>query len=99
MNEIVNWEAKGNVVRFYLGKNGNQWGEDWLDSPYEKYKDVAFPFDVRVFEPPGSHTHPKDELIKRKLPCIIVSEKDYWTYEEALADKDSLKYYFGDKLD
>lgn len=25
-NEIIDFEKKGNLVRFYLGKNGKQWG-------------------------------------------------------------------------
>ena len=33
--EIIDFERKGNVVRFYLGKNGEQWGDDWDDAPYE----------------------------------------------------------------
>ena len=34
-NEIIDFVRKGNVVRFYLGKNGEQWGDDWDDYPYE----------------------------------------------------------------
>ena len=29
--EILDCTTKGNVVRFYLGKNGEQWGDDWSD--------------------------------------------------------------------
>lgn len=29
--EILDCTTKGNVVRFYLGKNGTQWGDDWSD--------------------------------------------------------------------
>lgn len=61
--QIIDFERKGNVVRFYLGKNGEQWGDDWDDAPYEhnagsvydKYiegkRDIAFPFDCSVLEP------------------------------------------------
>lgn len=33
--EIIDFETKGNVIRFYLGKNKKQWGDDWNDAPYE----------------------------------------------------------------
>lgn len=61
--EIIDFERKGNVIRFYLGTNGEQWGDDWDDTPYEcnagtvydKYvkgkRDIAFPFDCIVLEP------------------------------------------------
>lgn len=61
--QIIDFERKGNLVRFYLGKNGEQWGDDWDDTPYEcnagevydQYiegrRDIAFPFDSLVLEP------------------------------------------------
>mgnify|MGYP003397330125 FL=1 len=62
--QIIDFEQKGNVVRFYLGyKNGEQYGDDWDDSPYEhnagevyeKYikgkKDIAFPYDDLILQP------------------------------------------------
>lgn len=33
--QIIDMEKKGNVVRFYLGENGKQWGDDWNDAPYD----------------------------------------------------------------
>ncbi len=61
--QIIDFERKGNLVRFYLGKNGKQWGDDWDDTPYEcnagavynehvkGMRDIAFPFDSLVLEP------------------------------------------------
>ena len=63
--KIIDFEKKGNVVRFWLGADDLQewWGDDWNDAPYdcnagsvyEQYvsghKDIAFPFDDRVIEP------------------------------------------------
>lgn len=63
--KIIDFERKGNVVRFYLGAAdcNDYWGDDWNDSPYDcnagtvydEYvvgvKDVAFPFDSLVLEP------------------------------------------------
>jgi len=61
-NEVIDFEKKGNLVRFYLGENGKQWGDDWDDAPYEhnagkvydKYIkghcDVVVDFDCEVNE-------------------------------------------------
>lgn len=63
--KIIDFEKKGNVVRFYLGKDNcnDYWGDDWNDAPYEYnagqvydeyiagYRDVAFSCDYEVLEP------------------------------------------------
>ena len=63
--KIIDFEKKGNVIRFYLGKDNctDYWGDDWNDAPYEYnaetvynefiegYLDVAFNFEYCVFEP------------------------------------------------
>lgn len=63
--KIIDWERKGNLVRFYLGDNNcdDFWGDDWNDRPYEDnagtvydeyikgIRDVVFPFDDLVLEP------------------------------------------------
>ena len=63
--KIIDFEKKGNVVRFYLGDdNLKDWyGDDWNDTPYEHnagtvypefvsdYIDVAFNLDTLLFEP------------------------------------------------
>lgn len=63
--KIIDAELKGNLVRFYLGKDDLKkwWGDDWDDRPYEhncspvydKYVsctlDIAFPYDKWVSEP------------------------------------------------
>jgi hypothetical protein len=63
--KIIDWERKGNVVRFYLGNDELKewWGDDWDDAPYEhnagsvyhnfveEHKDIAVPFDDEVIEP------------------------------------------------
>lgn len=63
--KIIDFEKKGNVVRFYLGDdNCNDYhGDDWNDTPYEHnagtvyfeyikgYTDMSFPFDDLVLEP------------------------------------------------
>lgn len=63
--KIIDFEKKGNVVRFYLGEDDRDdfTGDDWNDIPYEHnagrvddeyvvgYRDIAFPFEVEVLEP------------------------------------------------
>lgn len=61
-NEIIDFEKKGNLVRFYLGKNGKQRGDGWDDAPYEHnaekvydeyikgYCDIVADFDCQVNE-------------------------------------------------
>lgn len=63
--KIIDFEKKGNIVRFYLGEDNLEkwWGDDWNDTPYEHnagtvydkfisaYIDIAFPFDWEIYEP------------------------------------------------
>ncbi len=63
--KIIDFERRGNVVRFYLGEDNchDYWGDDWDDAPYElnagtvydKYVsqivEYAFPVDYLVLEP------------------------------------------------
>ena len=89
--QIIDMERKGNLVRFYLGENGKQWGDDWDDAPYdcnagtvyEEYvkavKDVGFPFDSIVLEPcdgVSNCEYCKKDMIKRRVPCLIVVPKE-----------------------
>lgn len=63
--KIIDFERKGNVVRFFLGADDcfDYWGDDWDDAPYDYnagqvydryvtgHKDVYFAFDSLVLEP------------------------------------------------
>lgn len=63
--KIIDFEKKGNTIRFYLGKNNcmDYYGDDWDDAPYEHnagkvydeyiedFNDITFPFDYLVLEP------------------------------------------------
>ena len=63
--KIIDFERKGNLVRFYLGDDDlvEWYGDDWGDTPYEHnaervydeyikgYCDMMFPFDDLVLEP------------------------------------------------
>lgn len=92
-DQIIDWETKGNVVRFYLGTNGEQWGDDWNDIPFEHnagrvyeefqkgFKDIAFEFGDTIIEPDYGYSnspYDKEMMVKRNIPCLIViKEKDY----------------------
>lgn len=63
--KIIDFEKRGNVIRFYFGKDDceDYWGDDWNDCPYEhnaervyseyieEYIDVAVDMDYHVMEP------------------------------------------------
>lgn len=63
--KIIDFEKKGNVVRFYLGADdcSDYWGDDWDDAPYDcnagrvspdyiaGMRDISFQFDRLVLEP------------------------------------------------
>lgn len=69
--KIIDFERKGNLVRFYLGKNDDKEysGSNWNRQSYESYsdnnkvddahitgiRDIAFPFDAIVCEPSSGH--------------------------------------------
>lgn len=106
--QIIDIQKKGNVVRFYLGYNGKQWGDDWDDAPYdcnagtvyEEYvngtKDIAFTFDDLVLEPcDGTMNcgYCKEDMIKRKVPCLIVVPKE--KYEEDFIIYNDFRHWIG----
>ena len=63
--KIIDFEHKGNVIRFYLGADELEswYGDDWDDAPYEHnagrvydefvtgHYDMVVPFDYTVMEP------------------------------------------------
>ena len=65
MTKIVDFETKGNVIRFYLGADDcfDYWGDDWDDRPYEHnagevydrfvvgYADVYVDMNLTVYTP------------------------------------------------
>lgn len=89
-SKIIDFERKGNVVRFYLGADdcNDYWVDDWNDAPYDcnagtvydQYitgiKDVAVPFDYLVLEPSSDMRVSKEDMKNRTIPCIIVVPKE-----------------------
>ena len=109
MGQIIDCERKGNMIRFYIGKvkNGEQWGDDWDDRPYDcnaeqvydeyvdHYVDMYTSFDNLVLEPcDGYYNCPysKEDMIKRKVPCIIVVPAKI---AEGTWNDDDFKYWVG----
>lgn len=97
--EVIDFERKGNLVRLYLGENGEQWGDDWDDRPYEcnagkvydefvqDFVDIVFHWDYDIIEPEGFNVS-KEDMRSRKVAAFkIVKEGEIKTL-----------VYFGDKL-
>jgi hypothetical protein len=85
--KIIDYACKGNVIRFYLGRNGTQWGDDW-DDPfdsagrvYEEYigatVDMLVPFEYTVLDPHNvSYSYysgySKEKMRDRCFPCVVL---------------------------
>lgn len=86
MAKIIDFERKGNLVRFYLGADDcdEYWGDDWNDAPYDcnagevydrfvtGFKDVAFPFDSLVLEPSSDWSGSKRYFSKEDMKNRVV---------------------------
>lgn len=107
--EIIDFMKRGNCIRLYLGKNGEQWGDDWNDAPYEHnaetvYReyvngiaDYAIPLDASVYEPCDGEWNSrfsKEDMIKRIVPCLIIVARE--VFEDAGWAKDTFKAWLGD---
>ena len=85
--KIIDFERKGNLVRFYLGSDSveDYSGEGWETAPYSRAKtvdakyiagiaDCVFPFDVLVLEPDSGEEdvrYSKFDMKAGAVPCII----------------------------
>lgn len=97
---------------------GDDWDDRPYDcnagAVYDRYvtgiKDIAFPFDDYVLEPEsaGGYTSPwysKDDMKKRKVPCIIAVPKgihgDEWHdgFHRWVCADGVQKFYFGDQME
>ena len=91
--KIIDWESKGNVVRFILGddKTMDYWGDDWNNAPYEHnagqvydkfvtgFCDITFPFDYVVYEPNygESNNDYSKETMKKRIIPCLVVIPDF----------------------
>ena len=85
--KIIDCEAKGNLIRLYLGRDGlDDWtGDDWDDAPcdcnagrvYDEYvadvMDVAVPWRLTVLEPEEGAFVSRDDVKARRLPLFVVA--------------------------
>lgn len=89
--EIIDYACRGNVIRFYLGKNGEQWGDDWSDpfdnagNVYNEYVgatvDLYVPYDYTVLCPNDTSynyysSYTKELMMHRCFPCIVCIPKE-----------------------
>lgn len=80
--KIIDFEKRGNVVRFYYGRNDckDYWGDDWNDCPYEHnaglvyseyvrgHVDIAVDMDHCVLEPSdGWYNHGNTPYSKESM--------------------------------
>lgn len=106
-NQIIDVERKGNVIRFYVGENGKQWGDDWNDAPYEhnagtvyseyvvRHVDYSIPFDLYVHEPSDdgiNSQYSKEDFIARKVAPITIESSEW-------GGKVLHSIHFGDDVD
>lgn len=105
--KIIDFEKRGNIVRFYLGENYKDcYGDDWDDTPYEHnagqvyneyikgYIDVAWDLDCVVCEPcdgVNNSIYCKDDFKKRNIPIIVVK---YLKEDEYSWNYDIFNYCF-----
>jgi len=106
-NEVIDFAKKGNLVRFYLGKNGKQWGDDWDDAPYEHnagkvydefvkgHCDIVIDFDCNVYELNESLGITNTEYCKDDM----VKRKIFCIKIIALDEYQHHIIYFGDTLE
>lgn len=96
--KIIDFEKRGNLVRFYLGDDTceDYWGDDWNDRPYEHnagevydeyvvgHRDVVFPFDYAVLEPCSGYLNSQwsKEDMKNRKVPCLVALKDPGLMEE-----------------
>jgi len=103
-NEIIDLSKKGNLVRFYLGKNGEQKGDDWDSIPYEhnagtvynefikSYCDIVIDFDYQVEEP-----HEHLNVVNSKYCRQDMIKKNVYALVIVVSENKIRYIYFGDK--
>ena len=94
--KIIDFERRGNVVRFYLGEDNlrDYTGDDWDDDPWEynasrvydeyivAYGDISVPFDRVVLDSSEQqhYRYSKNDMKNRLVPCIAIADVDRLGY-------------------
>ena len=108
MNELIDCEIMGNAIRLYFGKNGDQWGDDWDDYPYEhnagivdqkyveKIVDMLIDCDYWVLEPCDVGSEANSLYTRQDF-----RDKKVWAFmvQSTKDGKVGEKVYFGDTLE
>ena len=96
MTKIIDWETKGNVIRFYLGKEDDQdyYGDDWNDASFlhnaglvfgnyiEGIAEIYVPFNCVVHNPTDDEqVITKEDFKEMKYPCLIVTDEHEVLYD------------------
>jgi len=105
-NEIIDLSKKGNLVRLYLGKNGEQKGDNWDSIPYEHnagtvydefikgYCDILIDFDCEVEEP-----HEHLNIVNSKYCKQDMIKKKVYALIIVSGKREPRYIYFGDKIE
>lgn len=103
MMKIIDWETKGNVIRFYLGEEDDvcYWGDDWDNASFlhnaglvygnyvEGVAEIYVPFGCVVHNPTDEEqVITKEDFKEMEYPCLIVTD----TYEVLYDREDYWKY-------
>ena len=96
MMKIIDWETKGNVIRFYLGKEDEMdyYGDDWDDASFlhnaglvygnyiEGVAEIYVPFGCVVHNPTDDRqVITKEDFKDMKYPCLIVTDTHEVLYD------------------
>lgn len=95
----------------YLKPSDTFYGDDWNDYPWEcnagpvydrfvkGYKDIAFPFEMVLFEPVGRHGYCRDDIAEGRVPCLLaltpealneIGEYEWSDFSDILEKLDSM---------
>lgn len=112
--KIIDYEKKGNLVRFYLGDADceDYYGDDWDDTPYEHnagtvyseyikgHRDVCFPFDFTVMEVCDGviNSNYCKNDFKEQKVPCIVLVQGELVHPRALDNTLFATFYFGDPM-
>ena len=107
--KIIDYAKKGNLVRFYLGKDdcNNYYGDDWDDAPYNCNAgivydefvigiwDICFNFNCIVLEPYLDSTLTKNDFKEKKIPCLRIMFDNSDQYK----NNTGVDIYFNDTIE
>ena len=113
--KILDFEIKGNVIKFYLGDCNDWYGDDWDNRPYEHNAGIVYeqfvkntiqfavPFEYNVLEPCSDmlymYNSPYSKEDMQNRECPCLIISKSDSYSKELTNRKSTKIYFGDNID